>query len=179
MHSKVVSWFKSNLRDLCTSIDKNRCCLLVPADKKRRRKEACASRRRTAVKHAVMRKFLSHCVRDQKRKVICICKLHAESPPSFISFSAELTARPPNRFKANLCPNLFPFHFIINVYLLFINNSFYIYFTINIFCLFIFNIYSFIPFYFLFISIINKLINIINISYFIFIFYKYNHINII
>ena len=41
-----------------------------------RRKEACASRRRTAVKHAVMRKFLSHCVRDQKGKVICTCKLH-------------------------------------------------------------------------------------------------------
>ena len=92
LRSKIVSWLKSNLRDFCTSINKNRCWLFSQrhnADKEKKRKEACASRRRTAVKHAVMRKFLSHCVRDQRRKVICFRKLRIESPPSFIQFSAK------------------------------------------------------------------------------------------
>ena len=38
LQAKIVSWLKSNLRDMCTSIDKNRCYLLGPADKKRRGK---------------------------------------------------------------------------------------------------------------------------------------------
>ena len=81
---KIVSWFKSNLRDIFRSINicKSHVDFARAVNKRAksnlliRRKEACASRRRTAVKHAVMRSFLSHCVRDQKRKVICFRKLH-------------------------------------------------------------------------------------------------------
>ena len=155
LRPKIVSWFKSNLRDFCTSINKNRCWFLSRwhfADKEKKRKEACASRRRTAVKHAVMRTFLSHCVRDQKRGVICFRKLHSWAHRHSFHF--------PQNWRHGLRLDLRPIyaqiysHSFRNICL----NIIYLIFT---YLYLIFK--SFIPFHLLFIFITNKLINIMNI----------------